>query len=207
MFYAQQPLEQFNITVLHEIFLLKNLSPVFILTNYNLTIFLLVALLAVSFLVPHITDTLAPSRLVTLNQQIVKFLSNLLGQQVNSNHVYYYFPLFCSLFVLILSGNLLGVLPFGFTITSHICTTLTLSLTTFIGIIVLAVYYNKLDYFQFFVPKGMSGFLKYYLVLIEVFSYVIRPFSLAIRLFANMLAGHTLLKILNTFAVFVASKN
>jgi ATP synthase subunit 6 len=98
-------------------------------------------------------------------------------------------------------------MPYNFTITSHIFTTLTLSLTMFIGTIVVSLYYNKLNYFKFFVPKGIDNKpLKYFLVFIEIISYIIRPFSLAIRLFANMLAGHTLLYILNTFLVYVASK-
>lgn len=98
-------------------------------------------------------------------------------------------------------------MPYNFTITSHIFTTLTLSLTMFIGTIVISLYYNKLNYFKFFVPKGIDNKpLKFFLVFIEVISYIIRPFSLAIRLFANMLAGHTLLYILNTFLVYVSSK-
>jgi len=77
----------------------------------------------------------------------------------------------------------------------------------FIGIIIVSLYYNKLNYFKFFVPKGIDNApLKIFLIFIEIASYIIRPFSLAIRLFANMLAGHTLLYILNTFLVYVSSK-
>lgn len=98
-------------------------------------------------------------------------------------------------------------MPYNFTITSHIFTTLTMSLTLIVGTIVIWIYYNKFNYFKMFVPKGIDNkALKYFLVIIEIVSYIIRPFSLAIRLFANMLAGHTLLYILNTFLVYVITK-
>lgn len=82
-----------------------------------------------------------------------------------------------------------------------------MSLTLIVGTIVIWIYYNKFNYFKMFVPKDIDNkALKYFLVIIEIVSYIIRPFSLAIRLFANMLAGHTLLYILNTFLVYVITK-
>jgi ATP synthase subunit 6 len=138
---------------------------------------------------------------------IYLFLVKLFSQHVNNFHSLYYFPAVSTIFITILFSNLLGLMPYNFTITSHIFTTLTLSLTMFIGTILVSLYYNKLNYFKFFVPKGIDNKqLTYFIVFIEVASYIIRPFSLAIRLFANMLAGHTLLYILNTFLVYVTSK-
>src|SRR5689334_20640490 len=100
--------------------------------------------------------------------------------------------------------NAAGLFPFSFTFTSHIFVTLSMSLTCFIGVILLALHYNKLEYFSFFVPKGVANvYLRQFLVIIEIISYIIRPFSLAIRLFANMLAGHTLLYILTSFVSFL----
>lgn len=140
-------------------------------------------------------------------ENIYLFLVKLFSQHVNNYHSLYYFPIVSSIFIIVLFANLLGLMPYNFTITSHIFTTLTLSLTMFMGIIILSLYYNKLNYFKFFVPKGIDNKpLQIFLVFIEVASYIIRPFSLAIRLFANMLAGHTLLYILNTFLVYVSSK-
>lgn len=140
-------------------------------------------------------------------ESLYNFLVKLFTQHVNNYHSLFYFPIISTIFIVVLFANLLGLMPYNFTITSHVFTTLTLSLTLFVGTIVISLYYNKLNYFKFFVPKGIENKpLKYFLVLIEIVSYIIRPFSLAIRLFANMLAGHTLLYILNTFLVYVTNK-
>jgi len=101
-------------------------------------------------------------------------------------------------------SNLQGLLPFGFTITSQILITFSLSVSIFVGIVVLGFMHNKFNFLKLFIPSGVNIFaLKVFLVLIEVLSFLIRPLSLGIRLFANMLAGHTLLHILCAFVNFI----
>jgi ATP synthase subunit 6 len=101
--------------------------------------------------------------------------------------------------VFILFSNLIGLLPYGFTITGHIILTFQIALSLFIGITIIGFYNNGVSFLNLFVPSGVPAALKPVLIVIEVFSYLIRPLSLSIRLFANMLAGHTLLNILGTF--------
>lgn len=200
-----QPLEQFNIYILHELSLLgwASLS----LTNYWLVALFLVVLTFVFLVFPLVNNTFLTSNWTAIHEGLYTFLVKLFSQHVNNYHSLHYFPIISTIFVVVLFANLLGLMPYNFTITSHIFTTLTLSLTMFIGTIIISLYYNKFNYFKFFVPKGIDNkLLKFFLIFIEIISYIIRPFSLAIRLFANMLAGHTLLYILNTFLVYVTSK-
>lgn len=200
-----QPLEQFNIYILHELSLLGLASLSF--TNYWLVALFLLALVAVFLIWPLVNVPVVTNNWSVIHEGLYSFLVKLFSQHVNNYHSLYYFPAISTIFVVVLFANLLGLMPYNFTITSHIFTTLTMSLTMFIGTILISLYYNKLNYFKFFVPKGIDNKpLKFFLVFIEVVSYIIRPFSLAIRLFANMLAGHTLLYILNTFLVYVTTK-
>lgn len=96
--------------------------------------------------------------------------------------------------------NLIGLIPYSFTVTSHIFITFSLALTLFLGINIIAIKKHKLHVFSFFLPHGVHIALTPLLVPIEILSYVARVFSLAIRLFANMMSGHTLLKIIAGFA-------
>ena len=127
----------------------------------------------------------------------------MLGQQNTQNHSLRFFPFLYTLFMLILFSNIFGLFPYAFTVTSHICVTFSLAFILFFGVTFFGLYYNYLTFFKFFIPAGVPSFLLAFLVLIEVTSYFIRPFSLSIRLFANMLAGHTLLFIVGNFAVSV----
>jgi len=103
------------------------------------------------------------------------------------------------LFNFILGSNFLGLLPYGFTLTSHVIFTLTVALSIFVGITLINIVNNQFGFLNLFVPRGVPKLLLPFLVIIEVVSYLIRPFSLAIRLFANMLAGHTPLNIIASF--------
>jgi ATP synthase subunit 6 len=97
----------------------------------------------------------------------------------------------------------MGLLPYGFTITGHIIFTFQIAFSLFFGITIINIVNNQFGFLKIFMPTGVPVFLVPFLVIIEVVSYLIRPFSLSVRLFANMLAGHTLLKILSisTFAL------
>ena len=112
-----------------------------------------------------------------------------------------YFPLVFSLFMFILFGNMFGMLPYSFTFTSHIIVTLALALTLFIGVTVLGFIKHGIGFFKFFAPAGVPVYLLPLLVPIETISYLSRPISLSVRLFANMMAGHTLLKVFGGFVI------
>jgi len=101
----------------------------------------------------------------------------------------------------------LGLLPFGFTITSHIIVTFTLSFSVILGLTIIGFREQKLHFLNLFIPRDVSKIMVPLLVVIEVVSYISRAFSLAIRLFANLMSGHTLLNILSTFVLKLLKKN
>jgi len=97
--------------------------------------------------------------------------------------------------------NMLGMVPYGFTVTSHIIVTVALALVVFIGVTVIGIIKNGTKFIGLFVPSGVPIWLLPLLVPIEILSYLVRPFSLSVRLFANMMAGHTMLKVFAGFVV------
>lgn len=124
-------------------------------------------------------------------------------QQVNNLVALKYFPLILNIFIFILLLNISGLLPYGFTVTSQIIITFQLAISNFLGIIIIALYNNKLNFFNLFIPKNIPKILVPFLTITEFVSFCIRPFSLAVRLFANMLAGHTLLFIIASFCFYI----
>jgi F-type H+-transporting ATPase subunit a len=111
-----------------------------------------------------------------------------------------FFPLVFSLFIFILFLNIIGLVPYAFTVTTHIIVTAALALFVFLTVIVCGLYKHGLRWFRLFVPSGVPGYILPLIVFIEVLSFVSRPISHSVRLFANMLAGHITLKV---FAGFV----
>lgn len=190
------PLEQFEVTSL-----LGLNAPILGYLNISLTNLALYSLL-VLFLIVAIhysfnNDTkLVPSKwsicLESLFQSVNSMVREQLGKEI-------YLPFIYSLFFFILIANLTGNIPYSFTITTSIMVSIGLSFTILIAVTILGLSIHKLHFFSYFVPSGTPLALLPLLVLIEVISYSARAFSLGIRLFANMLAGHSLMKILATF--------
>ncbi len=144
---------------------------------------------------------LVPGRWQSMAELSYEFVANMLRDNVG-NDGRKYFPFVFSLFMFILFGNMLGMIPYSFTFTSHIIVTFALAAVVFIGVTVLGFVKHGFHFFSFFVPPGVSVALWPLLIPIEIISYLSRPVSLSVRLFANMLAGHTLLKV---FAGFIIS--
>lgn len=126
---------------------------------------------------------------------VFDFASEAVGEEVQP-----YFPFLFTIFNFVLFSNLIGLIPYSFTVTSHIVITFGLAYAVFVGINIIGFKIHGLHFLSLFLPKGASLALAPFLVVIEFISYVFRVFSLSIRLFANMMAGHTLLKILSGFA-------
>ena len=195
-----QPLEQFAIQIILNCY-------GFFINNLVIYFNLIVILIIFYFIYPLFNYKKIPNNLQLFSQDIYKFLITLFYQQTNNFTSLQYFPLISSIFLIILISNLLGLTPFGFTITSHLYITAFISVSIFFGITLLGFINNKFNFFKYFVPSGVSNkTLLYFLIGIEIISYIIRPLSLAIRLFANMLAGHTLLFILSGFAIQISKK-
>ena len=129
-------------------------------------------------------------------QFIAKMVSDSIGKEGRP-----YFPFIFTIFMFVLFGNFIGMLPYSFTFTSHIAVTLTMALVIFVLVTVIAFAKHGFHFFSFFLPAGVPIILAPLMIAIEVISYFTRPLSLSIRLFANMMAGHTLLKVVGGFVV------
>ena len=169
----------------------------------NSSLFMVLTVLTVSaFLVLGMRKhSHVPGRWQSMAELSYIFIANLVKDTVGSEGRAY-FPFIFTVFMFVLFGNLWGMIPYSFTFTSHIVVTFTMALFVFIGVTLIAIAKHKLHFFSFFMPPGVPLLMAPLLVPIEIISYLSRPISLSVRLFANMLAGHTLLKV---FAGFVVS--
>ena len=196
--YINSPLEQFEVTSL--IGLNAPILGYFNLTLTNLALYsILVFFLIIGLhLIANNNAKLVPSKWsIALESSFASVNSMVRDQIGNLNEIY--LPFIYSLFFFILIANLTGNITYSYTITTSIILTIWLSFTILICVTILGLYIHKVRFFAFFIPSGTPLGLVPLLVLIELLSYSARAFSLGIRLFANMCAGHTLLKILSTF--------
>ena len=191
------PLEQFSIV---------SLIPLHIGNVYfsftNSALYLLLATGLVSLLCYLVTINggyIIPTRWQSLVEMIFQFVQSLVEEQIGAQGRKY-FPLIFTTFLFLLSANLIGMIPYSFTATSHLVVTFGLSLTLFIGITIVGFQHHGLHFFSFLLPKGAPLILAPLLVVLELVSYSFRAVSLGVRLFANMMAGHTLVKIISSFA-------
>jgi len=145
--------------------------------------------------------SMVPGRLQSAVEMAYEFIANMVEENVGQEGRQY-FPFLFTLFMFILLGNLLGMIPYSFTFTSHIVVTFAMAATVFLGVTLIGIVRHGFHFLSLFVPQGVPKLLLLLLVPIELLSYCIRPFTLSIRLFANMMAGHTMLVI---FAGFTAS--
>ena len=194
---AHSPLSQFEIKTLVPI-RIGDLDVSF--TNSSLMMFITIAVATV-FLVGGMSKrAMVPGRWQLTAEISYEFIASMLRDNVGKAGRPY-FPLVFSLFIFILFGNMLGMLPYSFTFTSHIIVTFALAITIFIGVTVLGFIKHGIGFVKFFAPAGVPVYLLPLLVPIEIISYLSRPISLSVRLFANMMAGHTLLKVFGGFVI------
>ncbi len=144
---------------------------------------------------------LVPTRIQSVAELGYEFIANMVHENTGKEGMKY-FPFVFTLFVFVLVMNLLGMLPYSFTVTSHIVVTFALAALVFVVVTAIGFARHGLGYLKLFLPDGMPFWLVPIIVPIEVISYLIRPISLSVRLFANMMAGHTMLKV---FAGFIVS--
>jgi F-type H+-transporting ATPase subunit a len=143
-----------------------------------------------------------PGRLQAAAETMYEFVHNLVTAQIGEEGKRF-FPFVFTLFMFVLFGNMLGLLPYAFTYTSHIAVTFTLALAVFVLITVVALVIHGKHFFGYFFPEGAPIWLAPIIIPVEVVSYLSRPISLSIRLFANMVAGHVMLKVFATFVVLL----
>lgn len=170
-------------------------------TNSSLFMAITLGLCAGFLLFAGRRGAMVPGRLQMVSELIYEFIGSIIRETIGQEGRKY-FPIIFTLFVFVLVGNMLGMVPYGFTFTSHIIVTFGMAAIVFVGVTILALVKHGLHFFTFFVPPGAPVAMWPLLVPIEIMSYLSRPISLSVRLFANMLAGHTLLKVIAGF-VFV----
>ena len=189
------PLEQFEIQTLVPI-RLGNLDVSF--TNSSAFMVLAVAAVAILMILAVRPRAGIPGRWQILAELSYEFIARLVSDNIGKDGKPYFSFIF-TIFMFVLFGNFLGMLPYSFTFTSHIAVTLSMALVIFVLVTIIAFLKHGIRFFSFFLPAGVPIFLAPLMIVIEVISYFTRPFSLSIRLFANMMAGHTLLKVVGGF--------
>ena len=197
------PLSQFEINEIVPIELFGfNIS----FTNSALAMLLTTASIILFMFIGTRKITLIPSKQQTIVEATYEFIGGMITDNIGKEGIKYFSFIF-SLFMFILLGNLLGMLPYSFTWTSHIIVTFAISFFIFVAVTLIAISkHGIVKFLKFFAPSGVPKLMLILLVPIEIISYLSRPISLSVRLFANMMAGHTLLKVIGSF-VFVLGAN
>jgi F-type H+-transporting ATPase subunit a len=171
----------------------------------NSALWMLIAIAAITgfMLVGMRKQSVVPGRWQALVEFLYSFIANMLQENVG-NEGKKYFPFVFSLFMFVLFCNLFGMLPGAFTVTSHIAVTFALALLVFVVVTLIGFIRHGAHFLGFFVPKGAPVWLLPLMIPIEIVSYFIRPLSMSVRLFANMVAGHVMLAVLGSFVVPLA---
>jgi F-type H+-transporting ATPase subunit a len=193
-----EPIHQFNIEPLFTIGHIGGYTIAF--TNSSAFMFLAVALISILMIGGVAGRRLVPGRFQSMAEISYEFIATTVRSTAGAEGMKF-FPLVFSLFMFICVSNLVGAIPYAFTLSSHLVVTATLALLVFFTVLIYGFYKNGLKFFKLFVPSGIPIFILPLVVFIEVFSFFLRPVSHSVRLFANMLAGHIALKV---FAGFVA---
>src|SRR5712672_797399 len=192
------PIHQFKIDELFPVVKIAGQQIHF--TNSAFYMLLAVGLTAALMLGPTAGRRLVPTRMQSLAEVSYEFIANTIRSTTGEQGLKF-FPLVFSLFMFILVSNVIGIIPYTFTVSSHIIVTATLALLVFFTVLIYGFYRNGLKFFRLFVPSGIPIYILPLVVAIEIISFLTRPLSHSVRLFANMLAGHITLKV---FAGFIA---
>jgi F-type H+-transporting ATPase subunit a len=195
---ATDPMHQFQVSRLLEL----NLGGVDI-SFTNSALFMVFGVLLVIGFMAFATSKMqtVPSRMQSLAEIWYGFIAGIV-RDVNHDAGKPFIPLVFTLFAFIFAANMLGMFPYWFTTTSHVAVTGVLAVFTFLFVIGVGLWKKGLGFFKIFVPSGVPVYILWFVTIIEVFSFLSRPLSLGMRLFANILAGHVALKI---FAGFIPS--
>jgi F-type H+-transporting ATPase subunit a len=149
-------------------------------------------------------SALVPSRTQVMSEMLYEFVANMIRENIGPAGRQY-FPLIFTLFMVVLMGNLLGLIPYSFTYTGQLIVTGALALMIFLMVMVLGVIRHGLHFFSIFLPPGVPWWLMPLVLPLEIVSFLIRPITLSVRLFANMMAGHLMLKVFAGFSVAMIS--
>ena len=195
------PIHQFEI---------KSLAPLatlgghqFNFTNSALMMFIIVGAVSTLLIGATASRAVVPGRLQSIAEMSYEFVANTVRSTAGTEGMKF-FPFVFTLFMFILFANLIGLIPYSFTVTSQLIVTAALALLVFIIVVGYGFWRNGLHFFNLFVPKGVPKAILPAIIVIEVLSFVSRPVSHSVRLFANMLAGHITLQVFAGFIIMLA---
>ncbi|MEM9469248.1 MAG: F0F1 ATP synthase subunit A [Pseudomonadota bacterium] len=191
------PIKQFEIQPLAE-FTVGSLDLSF--TNSSLWMAIAVVLSTTFLTMATRRKALVPNRMQAFAEGLYEFVAGMIRENIGSKGRQY-FPLIFTLFVVVLLGNMLGMIPYSFTYTSHIIVTAALAFFIFFIVLVVGFAKHGFHFFSLFLPPGVPMWLTPLIIPIEILSFLIRPVTLSVRLFANMIAGHIMLKVFAGFSV------
>jgi F-type H+-transporting ATPase subunit a len=199
---AVDPIEQFQI---HNLFPIAKIGHTEIAFT-NSAAFMLAAVVGITaFLVIGTAKRgLVPSRLQSAAELSYEFVATTVRSTAGSEGMRF-FPFVFTLFMFILTVNMIGLIPYTFTVTSHIIVTAALAITVFLTVLIYGLYRHGFHFFNLFVPKGVPIYILPLIVFIEILSFISRPISHSVRLFANMLAGHITLQVFASFIILMGS--
>tara|TARA_Y100001970_G_C13962404_1_gene713845 strand:+ start:48 stop:782 length:735 start_codon:yes stop_codon:yes gene_type:complete len=195
---ASNPMHQFNV---HRIGPEINIAGVDI-SFTNASLFMVISALTISLFLFLGTreKRLIPGKFQLLSEIFYNFVAKMISDTAGKK-AKPYFPFIFSLFMFVLFCNMIGMIPYSFTVTSHIIVTLILAIFIFIAVTIIGFIKHGFGYLKIFVPSGVPVLLLPLITVIEIISYLSRPVSLSVRLFANMMAGHTMLKVFGGFVI------
>ena len=196
---AINPIEQFSISKLVDIHIA---GRDFSFTNSSLYMAIAVAIVCALMMIGANGGTGIPGRLQAMAEMAYEFVAGMV-RSAAGEHGMMFFPLVFCLFMFILICNLVGLIPHSFTVTSHIIVTVSMALLVFFTVIIVGIKENGLHFFKLFVPSGVPIYILPLVVAIEIISFLSRPLSHSVRLFANMLAGHITLNVFGGFVVML----
>ena len=195
---ATNPMHQFSVHRIGPEIKISGVDLSF--TNASLFMFFSALLILVFLLFGTREKKIVPGKIQLISEMLYNFVSKMINDTAGKK-AKPYFPFIFSLFIFVLFCNMIGMLPYSFTVTSHIIVTLAFAMFIFIGVTILGFTIHGFKYLKIFVPSGVPFVLLPIIMVIEIISYLSRPISLSVRLFANMMAGHTMLKVFGGFVI------
>ena len=195
---AANPMQQFNVSKIGPEIKLGGID----LSFTNSSLFMVLSLIIISIFLYFGTKEkkIVPNKVQLIAEMFYNFIAKMISDTAGSK-ARPYFPFIFSLFMFVLVCNMIGMLPYSFTVTSHIIITLIMAMFIFIAVTVIGFIKHGFKYLSLFVPKGVPIVLLPLITVIEIISYLSRPVSLSVRLFANMMAGHTMMKVFGGFVI------
>jgi len=195
---STNPMHQFNVYRIGPEISLGNVDISFT----NASLFMVISALTIIsvFFIGTKRKAIIPTKIQLLTELSYTLVSKMISDTAGSK-AKPYFPFVFSLFMFVLFCNMLGMLPYSFTVTSHIIVTFALAAIIFMGVTIIGFVNHGIGYLKLFIPSGVPVVLLPLIVIIEIISYLARPVSLSVRLFANMMAGHTMLKVFGGFVI------